>query len=216
MTSIAFLWFSSIAAASRNRIFPVQSVTLGTDTTPVGRRADSSHGDCGILQHASTVPWPCVAELYLDGARESIESHARPFRWANGRIKHVFHLQLQDPAGLHRGRNTPLRAATGSKYDDRRCFAVEADRAVPDRHREKRSRQEIPCPRRFLLSRTRAYLPGQARHGGPFRTTELMADELPADRAFKRVQGDFSREPARSECGSRRAFENLSSRAEVI
>ncbi len=91
------------------------------------------------LLNASTVAQQRVVELLIDGVRQSSspELNLPPL----GRVKHEFAFTL-NRGGLHRG-EVRLVGDDGSKYDDRRFFALEVDQGVPVAVVKSR-RHEIP------------------------------------------------------------------------
>lgn len=145
----------------------VQSVTVGT-TTPVAGVPISA----GIeLFNASTVSWPCTAELYLDGAKEAVSPTLTiP---PGDRAKHEFTFTCKTP-GLHRG-EIRLAGDDGSKFDDRRYFTVDVDQAVPVAI-VKKDRQEIPyLDDSYYLERALSAGPAG---GGAIRAAVLTATDL--------------------------------------
>ena len=79
------------------------------------------------LLNASTVPQQPRVELLIDGNKESSSPEVKlP---PQGRAKHEFTFTCQR-GGLHRG-EVRLVGEDGSKYDDRRFFAVEIDQGIP-------------------------------------------------------------------------------------
>ena len=79
------------------------------------------------LLNTSTVAQQRVVELLIDGVRQSAspELNLPPL----GRVKHEFTFTL-NRGGLHRG-EVRLVGEDGSKYDDRRFFALEVDQGIP-------------------------------------------------------------------------------------
>jgi hypothetical protein len=145
----------------------VQSVTIGATTPVVGVPMTASVE----LYNASTVPWPTVAELYLDGAREA----ASPTLTIppGERAKHDFTFTCKT-GGLHRG-EIRFAGDDGSKYDDSRYFTVEVDQAIPVAI-VKKERQEIPyLDDSYYLERA---LSAGSPGGGAIRAAVLVAADL--------------------------------------
>jgi hypothetical protein len=145
----------------------VQSVTVGATTPVVGVPMTANVE----LFNASTVPWPTVAELYLDGAKEA----ASPTLTIppGDRAKHDFTFTCKT-GGLHRG-EIRLAGDDGSKYDDSRHFTVEVDQAIPVAI-VKKDRQEIPyLDDSYYLERA---LSAGSPGGGAIRAAVLTAADL--------------------------------------
>ena len=89
--------------------------------------------------NASSVAQQRLVELTIDGVKQasSPQLNIPP----GGRVKHGFTFSLQR-AGLHRG-EVSLVGEDGSRYDDRRFFAIDLGRGVPVAVVEAR-RHEIP------------------------------------------------------------------------
>ncbi len=122
------------------------------------------------LLNTSTVAQQRVAELLIDGVRQSVspELNLPPL----GRVKHEFAFTL-NRGGLHRS-EVRLVGEDGSKYDDRRFFALEVDQGVsvavvkPRQH-------EIPyLDDAYYLEKALASGSGS----GAIVATPLLADEL--------------------------------------
>ncbi|MCC6125007.1 MAG: BatA domain-containing protein [Pirellulales bacterium] len=121
--------------------------------------------------NASTVSWPCVAELYIDGAKEAVGPtlNLPP----DGRAKHDFTFTCKT-GGLRRG-EIRLAGEDGSKFDDRRFFTLDVDRAIPVAIVKSR-RQEIPyLDDSYYLER--ALSAGRSAPGA-IRAAVLTADDL--------------------------------------
>ena len=123
------------------------------------------------LLNTSTVPRQPRVELLIDGAKEasSPELSVPP----EGRAKHDFQFTFRS-GGLHRG-EVRLVGEDGSKYDDRRFFAMEVDQSIPVAI-VRAQRHEIP----YLDD---AYYLEQALSPGPsggwaVQTTALVAADL--------------------------------------
>jgi hypothetical protein len=127
------------------------------------------------LLNASTVPLQPRVELLIDGALESSspELSVPP----GGRVKHDFTFTLSR-GGLHRG-EARLVGEDGSKYDDRRFFALEIGQDIPVAVVTQR-RHEIP----YLDD---AYYLEQALAGGMEGGESIHATILQA--------GDLEKEP---------------------
>ena len=148
----------------------MQSVTIDT-TTPVTGVPISAAVE---LFNASTVSWPCVAELYLDGAREAVSPTLTiP---PGDRVQHDFTVTCKTP-GLHRG-EIRLAGDDGSKFDGRRFFTLDVDQAIPVAI-VKKERQEIPyLDDSYYLERAlSAGPPG----GGAIRAAVLTAADLASE-----------------------------------
>ncbi|GEM_PF-602827 len=131
------------------------------------------------LSNASSIEQQRLVELVVEGVKQAVSPPLElPPR---GRAKHEFRLSLQR-AGLHRG-EVRLIGEDGSKYDDRRFFAIDAGGGIPVAVVKSR-RHEIP----YLDD---AYYIEQALAAGPggFRLDTFTAGDLadaPLDR-FKVV-----------------------------
>jgi hypothetical protein len=148
----------------------VQNITVNT-TTPVTGVPISA----GIeLFNASTVSWPCVVELILDGEKEAISpTLSIP---PGERVKHDFTFTSKTP-GLHRG-EIRLSGDDGSKFDDRRYFTIDVDQAIPVAI-VKKERQEIPyLDDSYYLERA---LSAGSVGGGAIHAAVLTAAELTSE-----------------------------------
>ncbi len=115
-----------------------------------------------------------VVELWIDGAKyaSSPELNVPPM----GRVKHGFTFSF-DRGGLHRG-EARLAGDDGSKFDDRRFFAIEIDRGVPVAV-VKQQRHEIAyLDDAYYLEKALAAGRGG---GGAVAVTSLLADDLPSE-----------------------------------
>ena len=122
------------------------------------------------LLNTSIVPRQPRVELIIDNMKEasSPELSAPP----EGRVKHDFQFTFKR-GGLHRG-EVRLVGEDGSKYDDRRFFAMEVDQGIPVAV-VKAQRHEIPyLDDSYYLEQ--ALAPGRA--GGAIVTTTLTAGDL--------------------------------------
>jgi hypothetical protein len=123
------------------------------------------------LLNTSTVAQQRVVELLIDGVRQSAspELNLPPL----GRVKHEFAFTL-NRGGLHRG-EVRLVGDDGSKYDDRRFFAIEADQGIPVAVVKAR-RHEIPyLDDAYYLEKA---LGAGRGSGGAIVAATLLADEL--------------------------------------
>jgi hypothetical protein len=121
------------------------------------------------LLNTSTVAQQRVVELLIDGVRQaaSPELNLPPL----GQVKHEFAFTLNH-GGLHRG-EVQLVGDDGSKYDDRRFFALEVDQGIPVALVKPR-RHEIPyLDDAYYLEKVLA-----SGGGGAIVVTTLLADEL--------------------------------------
>ncbi len=126
------------------------------------------------LRNTATVAQARMVELLVDGVKEasSPELTLPPL----GRAKHEFAFTLKQ-GGLHRGL-VRLVGEDGSKYDDRRFFAVEAGEGVPVAV-VKPERHEIPyLDDGYYLERALAAGP---ESGGAIRPTTLLPADLTAE-----------------------------------
>jgi hypothetical protein len=122
------------------------------------------------LLNTSTVPQQRTVELLIDGARHSAspEVSLPPL----GRAKHEFTFTLAR-GGLHRG-EMRLVGEDGSRYDDRRFFALQIDQGIPVAIVKSR-RHEIPyLDDAYYLER--ALATGQTGSGAISVTTLLAAN----------------------------------------
>jgi hypothetical protein len=123
--------------------------------------------------NTSSVSQQRVVELYVDGNLESSspELDLPP----EARVKHVFNFTFKG-GGLHRG-EVRLAGEDGSKYDDRRFFALEVGQNIPVAV-VKEKRHEIPyLDDAFYLEN--ALSAGQSG-GWAIRTDTLLAADLPS------------------------------------
>jgi hypothetical protein len=123
------------------------------------------------LMNTSAVGQQRVAELSIDGVRQSAspELNLPPL----GRVKQEFTFTLHQ-GGLHRG-EVRLIGEDGSKYDDRRYFALEVDQGVPVAVVKAR-RHEIPyLDDAYYLEKALAAGRGGS---GAIAVTTLLADEV--------------------------------------
>ena len=126
------------------------------------------------LRNTATVAQSRMVELLMDGVKEasSPELSLPPL----GRAKHEFAFTFKQ-GGLHRGL-LRLVGEDGSKYDDRRFFAVEAGEGVPVAV-VKPERHEIPyLDDGYYLERALAAGPAS---GGAIRATTLLPADLTAE-----------------------------------
>ncbi len=79
------------------------------------------------LLNTSTVPLQPRVELLIDGAKEASSPEVNVP--AQGRAQYDFSFTFTR-GGLHRG-EVRLVGEDGSKYDDRRFFALEVDQGIP-------------------------------------------------------------------------------------
>ena len=122
------------------------------------------------LLNTSTVAQQRVVELLIDGVRQSSspELNLPPL----GRGKHEFAFTL-NRGGLHRG-EVRLVGDDGSKYDDRRFFALEVDQGIPVAVVKAR-RHEIPyLDDAYYLEK--ALASGRGGSGAIVATTLLAGD----------------------------------------
>lgn len=115
-----------------------------------------------------------VVELWIDGAKyaSSPELSVPPL----GRAKHGFTFSF-DRGGLHRG-EARLAGDDGSKYDDRRFFAIEIDRGVPVAVVKSRRHEIAYLDDAYYLEKALA----AGREGsGAVAVTSLLADDLPSE-----------------------------------
>ena len=123
------------------------------------------------LLNTSTVAQQRVVELLIDGVRQSSspELNLPPL----GAVKHEFAFTL-NRGGLHRG-EVRLVGDDGSKYDDRRFFALEVDQGIPVAMVKAR-RHEIPyLDDAYYLEKALASGRGGS---GAIAATTLLADDL--------------------------------------
>ncbi len=123
------------------------------------------------LLNTSTVAQQRVVELLIDGVRQSAspELNLPPL----GGVKHEFAFTL-NRGGLHRG-EVHLVGDDGSKYDDRRFFALEVDQGIPVAVVKAR-RHEIPyLDDAYYLEKA---LGAGRGGGGAIVATTLLADDL--------------------------------------
>jgi hypothetical protein len=126
------------------------------------------------LLNTSTVPRRPRVELLVDGTKEasSPELTVPP----EGRAKHEFQFTFRS-GGLHRG-EVRLVGDDGSKYDDRRFFALEVNQAIPVAI-VRAARPEIPyLDDAYYLEQ--ALSPGRGG-GWAVQTTALTAADLLAE-----------------------------------
>ena len=143
------------------------------------------------LLNTSTVPRQPRVELLIDGTKEasSPELSVPP----EGRAKHDFQFTFRS-GGLHRG-EVRLVGEDGSKYDDRRFFAMEVDQSIPVAI-VRAQRHEIPyLDDAYYLEQALSRRP-ERRLGRP---DHLAGGRRPDERAVGEVQGDFLRQPARAQ-----------------
>ncbi|MFZ1932910.1 MAG: BatA and WFA domain-containing protein [Thermoguttaceae bacterium] len=122
------------------------------------------------LLNTSTVAQQRVVELLIDGVRQaaSPELNLPPL----GQVKHEFAFTLNH-GGLHRG-EVQLVGDDGSKYDDRRFFALQVDQGIPVAVVKAR-RHEIPyLDDAYYLEK--ALVSGGG--SGAIVATTLLANEL--------------------------------------
>jgi hypothetical protein len=100
----------------------VQGLELEADAPVAGLPVKAS----AELLNTSSVSQQRVAELYVDGNKES--SSPQLDLPPQGRVKYDFHFTFKS-GGLHRG-EVRLAGEDGSKYDDRRFFAQEVGQSV--------------------------------------------------------------------------------------
>lgn len=123
------------------------------------------------LLNTSTVPLHPRVELLIDGVKEasSPELNAPP----EGRVKHEFQFAFKS-GGLHRG-EVRLASEDGSKFDDRRFFALEVDQSIPVAI-VRGQKHEIPyLDDGYYLQQ--ALAPGRSG-GWAVQPTMLVADDL--------------------------------------
>jgi hypothetical protein len=123
------------------------------------------------LHNLLAVSWPCVAELYIDGAKEADSPTLSVPE--NGSVKHNFTFTCKS-GGLHRG-EVRLAGEDGSKFDGRRFFTLEVDRAIPVAI-VKPKREEIPyLDDSYYLEKA---LSAGTSGGGAIHSTVLTAADL--------------------------------------
>jgi hypothetical protein len=122
------------------------------------------------LLNTSTVAQQRVAELLIDGVRQSAspELNLPPL----GRAKHEFAFTL-NRGGLHRG-EVRLVGEDGSKYDDRRFFALQVDQGVPVAIVKSRRHEIAHLDDAYYLEKALA----SGRAGGAIAVTTLLAGDL--------------------------------------
>jgi hypothetical protein len=130
------------------------------------------------LLNASAISLQPRVELWIDGEKESSSPEVRiP---PGERAKHEFLLKFKH-GGLHRG-EVRLVGEDGSKYDDRRFFAMDVDQEIPVAV-VRGKRHEIPyLDDAYYLDQA---LSPDGGGGWAIRTTSLVADDLlsePLDR----------------------------------
>ncbi|MBU4399112.1 MAG: BatA domain-containing protein [Planctomycetes bacterium] len=145
----------------------VERVDLETAVPMVGLPAKA----VVTVLNASSVAQQRLVELTIDGVKQasSPQLNVPP----GGRVKHGFTFSLQR-AGLHRG-EVSLIGEDGSRYDDRRFFAIDLGRGVPVAVVEAR-RHEIPyLDDAYYLEQALAL--GMAGAGG-FNVSTLLIGDL--------------------------------------
>ncbi len=121
--------------------------------------------------NASSVAQQRLVELTIDGVKQasSPQLNLPP----GGRVRHGFTFSLQR-AGLHRGQIS-LIGEDGSRYDDRRFFAIDLGRSIPVAVVEAR-RHEIPyLDEAYYLEQALALGPAGA---GGFNVSTLLVGDL--------------------------------------
>ncbi len=145
----------------------VERVDLETAVPMVGLPAKA----VVTVLNASSVAQQRLVELTIDGVKQasSPQLNIPP----GGRVKHGFTFSLQR-AGLHRGQLS-LVGEDGSRYDDRRFFAIDLGRSIPVAVVEAR-RHEIPhLDDAYYLEQALALGPAGA---GGFNVSTLPVGDL--------------------------------------